>query len=44
MVYVGGGVLTLDNVSEILFNNKGIEMDKGAVKKVETSFQFLQQF
>ena len=44
MVNVGGGALSLDNVSEILFNNKGIELDKGAVQKVETSFQFLQQF
>ena len=44
MVNVGGGALSLDKVSEILFNNKGIELDKGAVQKVETSFQFLQQF
>ena len=44
MINVGGSALSLDNVSEILFNDKSVGLDKGAVKKVETSFQFLQQF
>lgn len=44
MVNVGGGALSLDKVAEILFNEKKIELDKAAVKKVDGSFQFLQQF
>lgn len=44
MVNVGGGALSLDKVAEILYNEKKIELDKAAVKKVDDSFQFLQQF
>lgn len=44
MVNVGSGALSLDNVAAILFNDKKIELDKTAVKKVENSFHFLQQF
>lgn len=44
MINVGGGALSLDKVAEILFNEKKIELDKTAVKKVDSSYQFLQQF
>ena len=44
MILVGQSTLTLEDFSEILFNNQEIALNEGAVSKVKTNFEFLKQF
>ncbi len=44
MIDVGVGVLSLNDFSDILFKEKEVVLNKVAVEKVETNFQFLKSF
>jgi histidine ammonia-lyase len=44
MIPVGQNVLTLDDFSDIIFNNKTVTLPSSALEKVKVNFQFLQQF
>jgi histidine ammonia-lyase len=44
MVLIGQSKLTLNDFSEIVFNNHEVELDAAAIKNVEDNFQFLQSF
>lgn len=44
MIHVGDRTLSLEDFSEILFKEKGIFLETGAVEKVDVNFRFLQQF
>jgi len=44
MIYVGGKLLSLNDLSDILFKKIEIELDTTAVEKVDTNFQFLKKF
>jgi histidine ammonia-lyase len=44
MIPVGQNVLTLDDFSDILFKKKTITLPEAALEKINTNFQFLQQF
>src|ERR1700743_883722 len=44
MIPVGQNVLTLDDFSDIIFNNKTVTLPSAALEKVKVNFQFLQQF
>ena len=44
MINVGVGTLSLNDFSEILYKEKKVILDKMAVEKVETNFNFLKSF
>ena len=44
MIKVGGKRLTLDDFKAIVVEGKSVELDKRAVEKVKTGFEFLKQF
>ncbi|HWZ14949.1 MAG TPA: aromatic amino acid ammonia-lyase [Mucilaginibacter sp.] len=44
MILVGQSTLSLDDFSDLLFEQKEIELDKAAVEKVELNFNFLKKF
>jgi histidine ammonia-lyase len=44
MVPVGQSVLDLANFSDIVFNNKAVNLPAEALEKIKLNFQFLQQF
>src|SRR3954470_2174963 len=44
MIPVGQSVLTLDDFSDILFKNKAVTLPPSALAKIDTNFQFLQNF
>src|SRR5471030_2522218 len=44
MIPVGQNVLSLANLSDILFNNKLVTIPAAALEKIKANFQFLQQF
>jgi histidine ammonia-lyase len=44
MISVGQGTLSLDDFSELLFEQKDIELDKAALEKVDLNFNFLKKF
>ena len=44
VILVGQSPLTLDDFSEILFNNQKVAIDETALNRVKTNFQFLQKF
>src|SRR5882672_4634779 len=44
MIDIGGRILSLDNFSEILFKEKGVNLDTSALEKVDANFRFLQDF
>jgi histidine ammonia-lyase len=44
MILVGQSTLSLDDFSDLLFEQKDIELDKAALEKVELNFNFLKKF
>lgn len=44
MILVGQSTLSLDDFSDLLFEQKEIELDKAAVEKVDLNFNFLKKF
>src|SRR5262245_43170565 len=44
MVHVGEGALSLTDFSNILFKGQKLVLEKEAVEKVETNFNFLKSF
>ena len=44
MILVGQSPLTLDDFSEILFNNQPVALNEAAVAKVKINFEFLKKF
>lgn len=44
MIVVGQGVLSLNDFSELIFKQQKVALDEAALKKINTNFQFLQQF
>jgi histidine ammonia-lyase len=44
MISVGQGTLSLDDFSELIFEQKEIELDKTALEKVNLNFNFLKKF
>ena len=44
MIHVGGRTLSLEDFSEIVFNNEKICLTSQALEKMEASFQFLRNF
>ena len=44
VIVIGQSPLTLDDFSEILFNNQDVAIDKAALNKVNINFEFLQKF
>src|ERR1700749_20254 len=44
MIPVGQNVLTLDDFSDIIFNNKTVTLPSAALEKIKVNFQFLQKF
>jgi len=44
MVDIGGRILSLENFSEILFKEKGINLDPSALEKVDANYHFLKDF
>ena len=44
MINVGARTLSLQDFSEIIFNNRKIELNHRALEKMEASFQFLRNF
>ena len=44
MINVGGRTLSLEDFSEIVFNNEKIGLNSQALEKMEASFQFLRNF
>ncbi len=44
MISVGQGTLSLDDFSELIFEQQEIELNQDALKKVDLSFNFLKKF
>lgn len=44
MINVGGRPLSLEDFSEVVFNNEKIDLNTGALEKMEAGFHFLRQF
>src|SRR6201986_532218 len=44
MISVGQSALSLDDFSELIFKHKKVALDKAALAKVNTSFEFLKKF
>jgi len=44
MIDIGGRILSLDNFSEIMFKEKGINLDSNALEKVDANYHFLKDF
>lgn len=44
MIVVGQGALSLTDFAGIIFNNQEVAIDKAALDKVKTNFNFLQKF
>lgn len=44
MILIGQSKLTLENFSEIVFNDQDIELNVAAIKNLEDNFRFLQNF
>nr|WP_221269029.1 aromatic amino acid ammonia-lyase [Mucilaginibacter sp. X5P1] len=44
VILVGQSPLTLEDFSEILFNNQPVALNEAAVAKVKTNFEFLKKF
>src|ERR1700757_91931 len=44
MVIVGQGELSLDDFAELVFKHKKVALDKAALDKVKTNFEFLKKF
>ncbi|MDB5122910.1 MAG: histidine ammonia-lyase [Mucilaginibacter sp.] len=44
MILVGQSTLSLDDFSDLLFEQKDIELDKAALEKVNLNFNFLKKF
>lgn len=44
MILVGQSALSLDDFSDLIFKNKEVALDKAALDKVNTSFEFLKKF
>lgn len=44
MILVGQSPLTLDDFSEILFNNQPVALNEAALAKVKVNFEFLKKF
>ncbi len=44
MILVGQSPLTLEDFSEILYNNQPVALNEAAVAKVKTNFEFLKKF
>ena len=44
MILVGQSALSLDDFSKLIFENQEVALDKAAVAKVNTSFEFLKKF
>ena len=44
MIFCGQSALSLDNFSDILFKEIEVALDESALEKVNTNFQFLQNF
>ena len=44
MVNIGAKSVSLDEVFEVVFKDKGIRLDESAIKKIEANFHFLKNF
>ena len=44
MIDIGGRILSLDNFSEILFKEKGVNLAPSALEKVDANYHFLKDF
>ncbi|BAU54301.1 HAL/PAL/TAL family ammonia-lyase [Mucilaginibacter gotjawali] len=44
MIFVGHGMLSLDDFSELIYKQKEIALDKTALNNVEVNFKFLKKF
>src|ERR1700760_3873245 len=44
MISVGQSALSLDDFSELIFKHKEVALDKAALNKVNTNFEFLKKF
>src|SRR5579862_108275 len=44
MVFVGQDVLSLNDFNELIFKHQKVALDKAALEKVKTNFEFLKQF
>src|ERR1700761_4201425 len=44
MILVGQSALSLDDFAELIFKHKKVALDEAALKKVNTSFEFLKKF
>lgn len=44
MIVVGQSVLSLNDFSELIFKHQKVALDEAALKKINTNFQFLEQF
>jgi histidine ammonia-lyase len=44
MILVGQGALSLDDFTELIYNDAGLALDKAALDKVNTNFEFLKKF
>src|ERR1700755_2598284 len=44
MILVGQSALSLDDFSELIFKHKKVALDKAALAKVNTNFEFLKKF
>src|SRR3569833_2752220 len=44
MVPIGQGALSLNDFAELIFRNEKVVLDKDALNKVNTNFEFLKKF
>jgi histidine ammonia-lyase len=44
MVNIGAKSVSLDEVFEVVFKDKGIKLDESAIKKIDANFEFLKNF
>lgn len=44
MIPIGQGALSLNDFAELIFRNKKVALDKDALNKVNTNFEFLKKF
>ena len=44
MISVGQSALSLDDFSELIFKHKEVALDKAALNKVNTNYEFLKKF
>ena len=44
MIPIGQGALSLNDFAELIFRNKKVVLDKDALNKVNTNFEFLKKF